>query len=235
MNTSNKTNLFDYENDANKIFETLKNGGVSINPILSGYAIMGASDESITKIYTAKQRPLDKPSGIVSNFRTHNEIHMINSEHKQIIKDFSENYEFPLAVLAPFDNSHPLFQNLTPFMRSIGTKNSTVNFLINSGPLRSHIANLSMDNEFPMIASSANVSGSGVKYKVEDIEPELLSVADVVIDYGEVPYQKFDSSGFPLSSTIIDFQSMKVMRQGVFFDELVAVFSEQYNLKFDTD
>ena len=50
MNTSNKTNLFDYENDANKIFETLKNGGVSINPILSGYAIMGASDESITKI-----------------------------------------------------------------------------------------------------------------------------------------------------------------------------------------
>ena len=81
MNTSNKTNLFDYENDANKIFETLKNGGVSINPILSGYAIMGASDESITKIYTAKQRPLDKPSGIVSNFRTHYEIHMINSEH----------------------------------------------------------------------------------------------------------------------------------------------------------
>ena len=120
-------------------------------------------------------------------------------------------------------------------MRSIGTKNSAVNFLINSGPLRSNIANLSMDNEFPMIASSANVSGSGVKYKVEDIEPELLAVADLVLDYGEVPYQKFDSSGFPLSSTIIDFQSMKVMRQGVFFEELVAVFSEQYNLKFDTD
>ena len=111
MNTRDKTYLFDYEYDANKIFETLKKGGISINPILSGYAIMGASDEAITKIYAAKKRPLDKPSGIVSNFRTHYEIHLINVEHKEIIKDFSEHYEFPLAVLAPYDNSHALFQN----------------------------------------------------------------------------------------------------------------------------
>lgn len=235
MTTSDQTDEFNYIDDARKIFETLRNGGVSINPILSGYAIMGASDDAIKRIYKAKKRPFSKPSGIVSNFRTHNEIHVVDPLHKEMIKDFSENYEYPLAVLASYDNSHPLFQNLTAFMRSIGTKNSNVNFLINSGPLRNYIANLSLDNAFPMIASSANISGSGVKYKVQDIEPELLEIADLIIDYGEVPYQKFDNSGFPLSSTIIDFKTLKVVREGVFFQELISVFKDKYQLVVNLD
>ena len=235
MSSNELHKTFDYEKDAHEIFTTLKNGGVSINPILSGYAIMGASDDAIKRIYEAKKRPFNKPSGIVSNFRTHNEIHVVDHHHKEIIKDFSENYEYPLAVLAPYDNSHLLFQSLTPFMRSIGTKNSNVNFLINSGPLRNNIANLSLDNTFPMIASSANISGSGVKYKVADIESGLLKIADLVIDYGDVPYQKFDDSGFPLSSTIIDFESLKVVRKGVFFKELVSVFKDKYQLVLNTD
>ena len=60
MTTSDQTDEFNYIDDARKIFETLRNGGVSINPILSGYAIMGASDDAIKRIYKAKKKTIQQ-------------------------------------------------------------------------------------------------------------------------------------------------------------------------------
>jgi len=53
----------------------------------------------------------------------------------------------------------------------------------------------------------------GAKIVIEDIEPEILEVADIVIDYGR---QKFDHPR--ASSTMIDFRTMKVVRYGACYD-----------------
>ena len=40
----------------------------------------------------------------------------------------------------------------------------------------------------PTFGSSANISLTGSKFNVGDIEPELIEIADVVIDHGTSKY-----------------------------------------------
>ena len=65
-----------------------------------------------------------------------------------------------------------------------------MNLLLNSGPLREHIADLSLNDNFPLIASSANLSQKGTKYKVGDIEDRVKKCADIIINYGPCEFYK---------------------------------------------
>ena len=48
-------------------------------------------------------------------------------------------------------------------------------------PAARRIAELSLEANFPLMASSANRSQQGTKYRAEDIEPEVRAVADVLM------------------------------------------------------
>ena len=64
-----------------------------------------------------------------------------------------------------------------------------------------------------IIGSSANVSLQGVKFRVADIEPDIVEAADIVIDYGLMRWNRYAKS-----STMIDVGEMRVVRHGSCFD-----------------
>ena len=66
----------------------------------------------------------------------------------------------------------------------------------------------------------------GTKYRVENIEPQVLAAADIVIDYG--PSRYCQSAG--LSSTQIDLRTMKVVRYGIVFDQIAAVLADEFGV-----
>ena len=66
------------------------------------------------------------------------------------------------------------------------------------------------------VGYSANRSLSGTKFRVEDIEPELLGIADIVIDHGLRLYHLYRAS-----STLLDLETFEVVRYGACF-ELIA-------------
>ena len=109
----------------------------------------------------------------------------------------------------------------------MSTKNKTVNFLLNSSPLRDRIAELSLNANFPLMASSANQSKRGTKYRAEDIEPEVRAVAEVIIDYGP---SKYLQRGYAYSSTQIDFRDMTLVREGVCFAEIEAILNKEFDI-----
>jgi tRNA A37 threonylcarbamoyladenosine synthetase subunit TsaC/SUA5/YrdC len=125
-------------------------------------------------------------------------------------------------------------KQLTPFLTGLATKDDTVNFLLNAGPLRDHIAELSIEHSFPLIASSANVSQRGTKYRADDIEPEIRAAADVIIDYGPSTYMENGLKGdFNFSSTQIDFRTMRLVRKGICFDPICAVLENEFGITLD--
>jgi tRNA A37 threonylcarbamoyladenosine synthetase subunit TsaC/SUA5/YrdC len=77
------------------------------------------------------------------------------------------------------------------------------------------------------VGSSANVSLTGSKFRAQDIEPELLQAADIVIDYGISKYHNPQGR----SSTMIDFRDFRIVRQGVCFDAIQKVINEEFGVE----
>ena len=61
----------DYLRDAKRVYKILKEGGIAIVYMRNAYAIMSGTDNALQKVYTAKRRSLNRPSGLVANARTH--------------------------------------------------------------------------------------------------------------------------------------------------------------------
>jgi tRNA A37 threonylcarbamoyladenosine synthetase subunit TsaC/SUA5/YrdC len=102
-----------------------------------------------------------------------------------------------------------------------------LNLLINAGRLRDRIAVMSFEAMTPLVGSSANVSLTGSKYRVEDIEPELLAAADVVVDYGPSRYRNAQGR----SSTMIDFRDFSIVRRGVCFDQIQTAMRDAFGVE----
>ncbi len=223
-----------YLKDAKRVYDVLKKGGIAIVYMRNAYAIMSGVDKALEKVYTAKKRSLDRPSGIVANARTHQKLHILSRGKKNIIKKFSNKYNLPISIIAPYKRKHPMISKLSPFSKRLATKNNTVNLLLNSGPLREHIADMSLNDNFPLIASSANLSQKGTKYKVSDIEDRVKKCADIIINYGPCEFYKkgktIDCDGLSLSSTQIDFRDMSVVRKGVCFKEIYNIFKDEFDI-----
>ena len=92
-----------YLKDAKRVYDVLKKGGIAIVYMRNAYAIMSGTDGALKKVYTAKKRSLNRPSGLVANARTHEKLHILSKEKKNLSSfrlidindmDFLTNYIF---------------------------------------------------------------------------------------------------------------------------------------------
>ena len=215
------------ERDARRVFDVLAGGGTAIIYLDVAYAILGCSEESVRRIYAAKARSFARPTGIVGCLELHDEMHLMDERKKAVVRAVTVKHDLPLAVIAPFRREHRFLRNLDPFVLENAVKDGTLNLLLNAGRLRTHISRLSYNAMTPLVGSSANVSLTGSKYRVEDIEPEMIAAADIVIDYGLSRYHN------PLgrSSTMLDFRDLSVVREGVCFERIRDVIREEFDIE----
>lgn len=215
------------ERDAQRVFDVLLGGGTAIIYLDVAYAILGRSEQSVRRIYAAKGRSFTRPTGIVGGLELHDELHVMNERGRAIVRAITVEHDLPLSVIAPFRADHPFLRNLDPFVLGNAMKDGTINLLLNAGLLRTRISRLSFDAMMPFVGSSANLSLTGSKYRVEDIEPAMLAAADIVIDYGQSLYH----NPFGRSSTIVDLRDLSVVREGVCCEEIRAVVRNGFGIE----
>lgn len=213
--------------DAARVFDCIAGGGVAICHYDVSYAILCGSDEALRRVYKAKGRSMDRASGVVGSFAIQASVHDLEPEKQRMVEAVTRRHNLPLSVIATYKPDHPFMAQLTPFLRDMATRDGTVNFLLNAGELRDRIADLCWEHQRPFVASSANASLKGTKYRVEDIEPQVLEAADIVIDYGPSKHMQPRS----ISSTQIDFRNMKVVRYGLHFDDIAAVLRHEFGVE----
>ena len=114
----------------------------------------------------------------------------------------------------------------SPFVHQHAVKGDTLNILLNAGELRNALADIAVANGVICVGSSANVSLTGTKFRLEDIEPELRAIADVEIDYGLCAYHNPQG----LSSTMIDFSTMRVQRAGVCYERIAGILKDEFGV-----
>lgn len=211
--------------DATEILNVLSNGGVAVIGLDVAYAVIGSKENAIKRIFQAKNRSYEKPSGFFSNWKISNEIHVLPNEKRGMIQEIIEREKLPFSVV-PFNPSHPFFKNVDPFVLQNSTKSGTIDMLLNAGVLHDELVNQSWEMGMPVFGSSANTSLMGSKYRADDIEAEVLNAVDLIADYGLSKYH----NTLGRSSTIIDFSDFSVIRVGVMFEELKKAFKDRFNI-----
>lgn len=220
----------DAQNDARRVFQVLQSGGIAIIPVSVGYGIVAVDPDALCRIFIAKKRSPHKRHAMIGSYSLHREIHNLPAREQRMVKTIAVDLDLPLGVVAPYDVQHPMIQKLPPQTLGQSTVDGTLAMLVNGGPLQERLSRLAADAELPLLGSSANLTGTGTKTVVEDIEAEVKSAADIVIDYGRAKFNHPRPS-----STIIDFSHLKAIRYGACYDVIQDAFQRFYNVTLPTD
>jgi tRNA A37 threonylcarbamoyladenosine synthetase subunit TsaC/SUA5/YrdC len=203
------------------LLDAVDDGGTGIVPLDVAYAICASRENGIRKIFAAKNRSYEKPSGMLANTSMSRTIHQLDEWKHTLIENIVADVGLPFSVVAPFDSKHPFFANTEAFVMRSSTKVGTLDMLLNAGIFHDEIARQSWIRQRPVFGSSANASLHGSKFRYQDIDAPVRAAADIHFDYGESRYANADGR----SSTIIDFENWRIIREGVACDELMAAFA----------
>jgi tRNA A37 threonylcarbamoyladenosine synthetase subunit TsaC/SUA5/YrdC len=212
--------------DVGRMLKALHAGGLAVIPLDVAYGIVGCKEAAIRKLFAAKNRSYEKPSGMFSSVAISEEIHILPDAKRAIIREIIEQEKLPFSVVAPFKPDHKFFKSVAPFVLQNSTKAGTIDMLLNAGTFHNEIAHQSWEAGTPVFGSSANTSLMGSKYRLADTEPAVLDAADIAFDYGLSKYHNTEGR----SSTIVDFADFSVLRVGVVFDRLKEAFKRRFDI-----
>jgi len=218
--------LLNFKNDAERAFNVLGTGGIAILPNDVGYSLIGGSAEALKKIFDTKRRAPAKLNAMLGNADIHDQLHLVSARSREIIQAITEDYDLPLGVIAPCRPEHPMLQQMDREAYQRSTHNNTLLMLMNAGHFHAEICKLSFQHQQPLFGSSANISLSGTKFRVEDINSEIKAIADIIIDYGLVKYHLYGCS-----STLLEVETLRVHRFGSCYENIADILMRHFRIE----
>jgi tRNA A37 threonylcarbamoyladenosine synthetase subunit TsaC/SUA5/YrdC len=211
--------------DADRAFQVMQQGGIAILPNDVGYSLIAAHGPALRRIFDTKRRAPTKLNAMLGNDDLHRELHRVSDRGRAIVQAITQDYDLPLGLIAPCHADHPLLRKLDPDTYERSTKDNTLLMLLNSGPFHAAITRVSLLAQTLLFGSSANLSLHGTKFRVEDIEPEILAIADVTINYGLMKYHPWQAS-----STLLDCETLQVVRFGSCYENIQDILKRHFNI-----
>jgi tRNA A37 threonylcarbamoyladenosine synthetase subunit TsaC/SUA5/YrdC len=211
--------------DAARAMDVMQGGGVAILPNDVGYSLIAARAAALKRIFDTKKRAPAKLNAMLGNDALHRELHVVSSRGRDIVNAITQDYDLPLGLIAPCRSDHPLLQALDADTYERSTKGDTLLMLLNAGPFHREITRLSVERKTLLFGSSANLSMHGTKFRVEDMEPEITAIADVIVDYGLQKYHLWQAS-----STLLNCETLEVVRYGSCFENIADILKRHFRI-----
>ncbi|SFP23515.1 MULTISPECIES: L-threonylcarbamoyladenylate synthase [Actinomadura] len=221
---------YDIKGDAQRIYETVAGGGAVIMPGDVGYAATAISSDALLRLFQAKRRAPHKRHAMGGNYELHREVHRLGKREQDMIDAVVVDAGLPLAIAAHYDPSHPVVASIEPETLAASTVGSTLAMLINGGALHDEVVRIAHRDGVALLGSSANLTGTGTRFRVEDIQQEIIDAVDLVVDHGLRKYHHYGRS-----STIIDFSTMEVVRVGTCYELISDIFERQFGITLPAD
>lgn len=212
--------------DAERALQVMQAGGIAILPNDVGYSLIAAQADALQTIFRTKRRAPQKLNAMLGNDALHRMLHRVSSRGREIVDAITRDYDLPLGLIAPCEVEHPLLQALDPDIFARSTRDNTLLMLLNAGPFHRALTQLSLERKTLLFGSSSNLSLQGTKFRVEDIEPEILAIADVVIDYGLMKYHLWQAS-----STLLNCETLEVVRFGSCYENIADILQRHFRIQ----
>ncbi len=218
--------VLNFRADAENAMNVMAEGGITILPNDVGYSLIAAQRSALHRIFDTKKRAPSKLNAMLGNDALHRELHVVSARGRAIVEAITQDYDLPLGLIAPCRTDHPLLRALDPDTFERSTKGDTLLMLLNAGPFHREITRLSVERQMLLFGSSANLSMHGTKFRVEDMEPEITAIADVIVDYGLMKYHTWKSS-----STLLDCETLQVVRHGSCFENIADILRRHFAIE----
>lgn len=212
--------------DALKAFRSMKAGGVAVLPLSVSYAIFAHTARAVERIFELKERPQTKPNGVIGNLDIFHEVLQTTQRDRDLVHCIVRDHDLPLSVIAPFHTGHDWLRTVEYGALRRSTKNNTMDLLLNAGPLHNELARMSWESASPLMGSSANVSLTGSKFTLAEVQDSLQRGCDIVLDYGTSRY----ANPHAIGSTIIELPTWKVLRWGGCFEAQAELVRKHFNV-----
>jgi tRNA A37 threonylcarbamoyladenosine synthetase subunit TsaC/SUA5/YrdC len=216
------------QEDARLAFQAMLDGGVAILPLSVSYAIFAHTAEAVERIYRLKQRPMTKPNGVIGNWDIFTEVFEVGQRDRDLVRCLTLDHNLPLSVVAPFNPAHEWLRTVEHGALRLSTKGHTMDLLMNAGPLHNELAALSLAQGKPLMGSSANASGSGSKFRLEEVQEPLRAGCELVLGYGLSPY----ANDFGMGSTIVELPSWRILRWGGLFEKQAQIVDKTFGVQW---
>ncbi|KPI35317.1 uncharacterized protein AB675_9947 [Cyphellophora attinorum] len=167
---------------------------------------------------------------MVGSYALHQRLHELPEREAGMVKLLCNDLDIPLGVIAPLRMDDPIIQKLGQETLARSSVDGTLAMLVNGGKLQEEISRLATEADLPLMGSSANMTGKGTKSLVEEIEPEIIAAADIIIDYGKRKY-----SVPRTSTTMINFKNMELIRFGACYDVVKYTMQRYYGIEYPED
>ncbi|MDT3402476.1 L-threonylcarbamoyladenylate synthase [Mucilaginibacter terrae] len=156
--------------EVKKAFEVIKDGGIILYPTdtIWGIGCDATNTEAIQKIYSLKQRALEKSMIILLDIDAKMESYI--SEVPAIAYDLIEFAENPLTLVMPGA------KNISPALIS---EDGSIAVRVTSHPFCKQLIERMRK---PLVSTSANISGQPSPQNFSQIAPEIIEGVDYVVD-----------------------------------------------------
>lgn len=218
------------QQDARRAMDAIRRGGIALVPNDTGYAFCGSTLEPLRRIFDSKGRGDHKRNAMAADLQTQRELHTLDPRAQSMVEALVLDHDLPVAVVGTFRRDHPLMRKLEPELLRASSAAGTVALLLNAGPFHAELTRLGREELVPLLGSSANYSGTGTRFRVEDIPPELRAIADVTIDHGLRRGHVYQRAG-----TVINFSTLQVVRIGAYYELISDVLRRSFGVELPPD
>ena len=222
MNLQANTNGFIHD-DARRAVDVLGKGGIARLPMDLGYSLLGGSREALRRIFETKGRAASTLNAMVGDQALAEELFRLSPAGHRVLETITVDYGLPLGAIGPADMTHPFVAQLDADTREGSTKDDTVVLLMQAGPFHAALCRAAREAGAALIGSSANQSNQGPKFRFADIEPEILEIADLVIDHGPRKFRMYGAS-----STLLNVATFDVVRHCACFGVITDVVKRHF-------
>lgn len=212
--------------DAQQAFRIMSSGGVTLLPLSVSYAIFAHTALAVERIYSLKKRPQTKPNGVIGNWDIFTEVFEVTERDRDLVRCLTLDHDLPLSIIGPYRADHDWLRTVQFGALRRSTKAGTMDLLMNAGPLHNELARLSLEAAQPLMGSSANISGSGSKFRFKDVQESLREGCDLALDYGTSRY----INEWQMGSTIIELPTWRVLRWGGLFEQQAVLVKKHFGV-----
>lgn len=200
---------------AAKVVDVIQDGGLALVPFDVAYAFLAGAREPLEKIYKLKLRPPEKACPILvswEQFRTFADA--TGEEMARVAKLVRAG--LPLGVLTKAHWQSDLARSIPENCREFLVSQDRVGLFMNMGGMSEELLSVATRRGVRLFGSSANLSGMGNSFSLEDVPVDIVDAMDIVCETGACKYSNPDR----LPSSIIDIRTGELTRRGILHEEI---------------
>lgn len=200
---------------ADLVVDVIKRGGLALVPFGVAYAFVTGSRVPLERIYQLKLRPAKKACPILVSWDDFVDAADATPAQIERVRQII-SADLPVGVLVKPKWDSAMARSIPDDCREMLTSNGKLGLFMNMGGMSRELLDAGTRADVRLFGSSANFSGMGNSFSLEDVPESIVGAMDIVCEAGTCRYANPDR----LPSSIVDLETGQLTRRGILHEEI---------------